>query len=316
MKVLVTGGTGFVGSALVRRLLADGHELHLLVRPTHDPWRIADVLADVRKHEVDLLDRDRLADTVARIHPEWVFHLGTHGAYSWQTDATEIVRVNVSGTMALVQACLATGFETFVYAGSSSEYGYVDHPPAETEPLRPNSHYALTKAFGTQLCGYEARHRHVALVTLRLYSVYGPYEDSRRLMPTLIAHGLTGRLPSLVDPDVARDYVFIDDAVEAFVLAASTGGQAYDAIYNVGSGVQTSMRDVVDVARRVLGIVERPQWGSMANRAWDTTVWVADARAVRRRLGWVPRFAFEQGFEEMVARVKRSPQLLARYGVR
>ena len=85
-RVLLTGGTGFVGANLSRRLLEDGHEVHLTVRPTSPRWRIEATLSDLRLHEVDLADREALARLVKGIRPDWVFHLAAHGAYPFQTD--------------------------------------------------------------------------------------------------------------------------------------------------------------------------------------------------------------------------------------
>jgi dolichol-phosphate mannosyltransferase len=301
-RALVTGGSGFIGAGLVRRLIADGHQCHLLVRRGYDPWRIADIRPDLHLHEVDLTDARALDATVARIRPDWVFNLAVHGAYSWQTDVEQIVRTNVLGTTELLGACLRAGFEAFVNSGSSSEYGPKDHAPSESEPLEPNSHYAVTKAYGTHLCRFTARDRNVHIVTLRLYSVFGPLEEPRRLMPTLIEHGLRGTLPPLVAPDVARDYVYLDDVIDAYLRAAARPTEELGAVYNVGTGVQTSIREAVEVARRVLGVTAEPQWGSMPNRGWDTNVWVADASRIRQALEWRPRYTFEEGFREMAKR--------------
>jgi nucleoside-diphosphate-sugar epimerase len=299
-RVLVTGATGFVGANLARRLLRDGHEVHLLVRHGHQSWRIDEIRPHFRLHEADLGDSDTLSALVGRMRPDWVFHLAAYGAYSSQTELPCMVQTNIVATMNLVEACLKTGFEAFINTGSSSEYGLKDHPPAETEWLEPNSGYAVTKASATMYCRYIARTRHVPLTTLRLYSIFGPYEEPTRLMPTLIEHGLRGELPPLVNPEIARDFVYTEDINDAYMLAAMTPGQEHGAVYNAGSGRQTTLREVVDVARRVLGINMEPHWDSMPARLWDTTVWVADNQRIRTALGWRPRHTFEDGFRRMV----------------
>lgn len=312
-RALVTGATGFVGANLARRLLVEGHEVHLLVRPGHDPWRIEAIRPDVRLHLGELADADAVGRAVERVRPEWVFHLAAHGAYPAQRSVEAIVRTNVLGTVALVEACCRSGFEAFVHTGSSSEYGFKDHPPAESEWLDPNSHYAVTKASATLFCRYTARHRDVPITTLRLYSAYGPWEEPTRLMPTLAVCGLAGSLPPLVNPAIARDYVHVDDVVDACLLAVTTPAPERGAVYNLGTGVQTSLHEVVDVARRVLGLTVEPRWGSMPDRSWDTSVWVADSRAIRRALGWAPRHTLEQGFRLMVAWLRDDPALCQLY---
>jgi len=298
-RVILTGGTGFVGANLARRLLCDGHELHLLVRPGHQRWRIEDIRADVRLHELSLHDKDTVARLVSQIRPEWVFHLAVHGAYSWQTDWEQMVQTNIQGTMSLVSACLKTGFEALVNTGSSSEYGFKDHAPAESEPLEPNSHYAVTKAAATLFCRHTAQSQQVRLPTLRLYSVFGPYEEPGRLLPTLIMRGLNGELPPLADPAVARDFVYVDDVVEAYLLAATVPTSEWGPVYNVGTGVQTSLREVAAVAREIMSIAPEPVWNAMPNRTWDANVWVSDNRKIRAQLGWQPRHTFADGFRLM-----------------
>lgn len=310
-KVLITGAAGFVGAVLARRLVEEGQEVHLLLRPEGDPWRLAGI--DAPRHAVDLTDEKGVADTLERVRPEWVFHLAAHGAYSWQTDLRRIVETNLLGTMRLVRASLSLGFEAFVNAGSSSEYGFTDHPPRESEPLRPNSDYALSKAAASLFCcDLAVRHR-APLVTLRLYSAYGPYEEPSRLLPTLAVLGLEGKLPPLVSPKVARDFVFVEDVAAGFVLAAENAGREPGAVYNLGTGRQVTLREAVAVAQRTLGIEVEPEWQSMPDRAWDTKTWVADASKIRRELGWKPRVTFEEGFRRLVSWLEENPALRARY---
>jgi len=311
-RVILTGGTGFVGANLARRLLRDGHELHLLLRPNHQPWRIAEIRSDARLHELHLHDAEAVARVVGQIRPDWVFHLAVHGAYSWQTDWEQMVRTNIQGTMSLVSACLKAGFEALVNTGSSSEYGLKDHAPAESEPLEPNSHYAVTKAAATLFCRHTAQSRRVHLPTLRLYSVFGPGEDPGRLLPTLIMQGLKGKLPPLADPDVARDFVYVDDVVEAYLLAAAVPTPEWGAIYNVGTGVQTTLREAVAVARRAMNISAEPVWNTIPNRQWDANVWVSDNRKILARLGWQPRCSFAEGFRLMLDWFRKGPPLCYR----
>jgi len=223
-RVLLTGGTGFVGANLVRRLLADGHAVHLVVRPERSLWRLAGIRDDVKLHQASLEDRAAVERVVRRARPEWIFHLAAHGAYSWETDLDRILAVNLLGTVNLVRACLRPGFDAFVNAGSSSEYGFKKRAPTEREWVEPNSHYAIAKVAATHFCRFTARSERVSIATLRLYSVYGPWEEPGRLMPTLIVQGLAGRLPALVEPRIARDYVYVDDVCDAFVRAAAKPG--------------------------------------------------------------------------------------------
>ncbi|MDQ6915354.1 MAG: NAD-dependent epimerase/dehydratase family protein [Actinomycetota bacterium] len=308
---LVTGAAGFIGANLVRRLVADGDDVHALVRPGAAAWRLEGV-PDARLLPADLGDADAVEAAVRRARPDRVFHLAAHGAYSWQTDAPEMARVNVGGTIALVDACARAGCQALVHAGTSSEYGYVRHAPTEDEAPRPNSAYAVTKLAATLYCAHAAREGRLPATTLRIYSAYGPWEEPGRLMPTLAALALRGRLPPLVDPATARDFVHADDVVEALVRAAGAAGRA-GPILNVGSGRQTTMHELVSLARRVFEVAAEPEWGTAAPRPWDTDVWVADAGRIRRELDWAPRISLEAGLRGLGDWLGRDAALAERY---
>jgi len=296
-RVLVTGAAGFVGANLARRLVSEGHATHLVVHRASETWRLVGVEAEVSV--VDLADAEDVDGLVARVRPDWIFHLAAHGAYSWQTDMRRIVAANVTGAANLLQAALDVGCEALVNAGSSSEYGLKTGAPDEHEAVDPNSVYAATKAAATMLFRHAAIARGMPITTLRLYSAYGPWEDPRRLIPALVRSGLEGRLPPLVDAATARDFVYVGDVVDAFVLAASTDVPA-GSVFNIATGVQTTLADAVAVARRVLEIDEEPRFGSLPARAWDSPTWVGDASRARAELGWSPSHSFEGGFEATV----------------
>jgi nucleoside-diphosphate-sugar epimerase len=277
-RILVTGAAGFVGANVVRWLLHDGADVTGLVRPGGDPWRLTGL-------ELELVEAD-----VREPFPGGfavVYHLAAHGSYSWQRDEAAIRATNVLGT----EHALAAG-ERVVVAGSSSEYGLKPYAPAEDEPLEPNSPYAAAKAEATSLALENGA------VVLRLYSAYGPWEHPDRLVPTLLARGLGGELPPLVSPAIARDFVHVDDVCSAFALAADAEGGR---VYNVGSGRQTTVAEVVELARRLLDLDAEPQWGSMPDRGWDTETWVANPERIRRELGWEARIGLEEGLARTLA---------------
>jgi UDP-glucose 4-epimerase len=278
----VTGAAGFVGANLVRRLIGCGHEVHALLQPTTDPWRLAD-LDDLRCIDGDIADVEAVERGFVSARPDWIFHLAAHGAYSFQTDVVGMARSNVLGTATILAAAERHGCMVLINTGTSSEYGDCDHAPGEDEPPRPNSDYAATKAAATWLC-QRARARGVPVTTLRLYSAYGPYEEERRLIPTLLRSALAGGWPPLAVPTVVRDYVYVEDVIDAYVAAASTSHDS--AIYNVASGVQTSLAEVVDSAAKIFSIQVQPEWGGYPKRAWDTRVWVGDPALIRSELGW------------------------------
>ncbi len=312
-RVLLTGATGFVGANLARRLLQEGHDVHLLVRPGYAAWRIKEIRPHVRLHSAPLTHPTLIQRSVKKIRPDWIFHLAAYGAYSSQNDAPAMIQTNILGMNTLLEACIHNGFEAFVNTGSSSEYGYQPHAPSEADIPEPNSLYAVTKLSATQLCRYVARKHKLHIPTLRLYSVYGPYEEPTRLIPTLLVRGLKGKLPPLVDPRIARDFIFVEDVIEAYLQAASKKSREWGAIYNVGTGVQTSLRQVVEVVRKLLPIEQKPRWSTMPNRSWDTRTWVANSRKIQSQLHWSAKTSFKQGLVETLEWLRKHPAWLQHY---
>jgi nucleoside-diphosphate-sugar epimerase len=312
-RALVTGAGGFVGAALVRHLLAAGDDVTAFVRPGSPLWRLQGIGRQARVSEVDMRDADCVAAQVKRAAPNVVFHLAAHGAYSWQTDVLAILETNAVATAALLEAAVAAGAGAFVQAGSSSEYGLKDHAPREDELPEPNSAYAVGKLAATFYGQWVAAREQARVVTLRLYSVYGPWEEPGRLVPTLIEHGLRGALPQLVSPDTARDFVYVDDVCRAFVRAAEAPSVPLGAVYNVGTGRQTTLSEIVAVARDVLGVSAEPEWGSAPARSWDTDVWFSDPRRIERDLGWRAETALGDGLRAMTAWMTEDPARLERY---
>ena len=311
-RVVLTGATGFVGANLTERLVEEGHEVHILVRDGYRTWRVEHLLPHLHLHELDLLDRDRLDTEIQRIRPDWIFHLATYGAYSWQDDSTQAIHTNYLSTVNLIETCIKTGFEAFINTGSSSEYGIKDHAPTEHEALEPNSYYAATKAAASLFCRYVAQRHNRPMFTLRLYSVYGAFEEPGRLIPQMILKGLAGEFPPLTDPNIARDFVFSEDAVGSyFVVAESAASLPPGEIYNVGTGQQTTIEDVVKVATEVFELQREPVWNSMPNRSWDSSVWVANNHKLCG-IGWKPQYGFRAGFLKTVAWFRQNADLINR----
>jgi UDP-glucose 4-epimerase len=315
MRALVTGAGGFVGANLAARLAEEGHDVVAWTHPGSPTWRL-DHLADaIEVVPVELLNPDAVATGIRSARPDWVFHLAAHGAYSWQRDPELIMQTNLVATVRLLAACQGHGFNAFVHAGTSSEYGFQDHAPSEGELSEPNSDYATMKAAATMHCRFVAQRDDVHVVTLRLYSVYGPWEEPGRLMPTLVARGLEGRLPPLVSPDTPRDFVSVRDTERAFLLAAGRDGVERGSVFNIASGRETKLREVVEVARAQMEIDAEPQWGTEPQRSWDAAVWVGDASRAREQLGWHAEDDLPTGFARLVDWLREHPGLWERYEI-
>jgi len=312
-KVIITGAAGFIGANLVRRLLERGDEPHILLPPAYPDWRIRNLKSQVSIHPVDLLDREGLEKTVQAVAPELIFHLAVYGAYSFQEDIDRILQTNIIGTANLVQACLKTDFSALVNTGSSSEYGFKDHPPLEDEYIEPNSYYSVSKAAATHFCRFTAHKTGRKIPTLRLYNIYGPYEEPARLIPALLVKGFDKKLPPLVNPAISRDLVYIDDVTDAYLLAAESQLNDTGAIYNISTGIQSTLKDIVAQVRKIIAIPEEPQWGSMKDRRWDTEIWIGDSSKIRSELGWQPKISLEEGLKKTIEWLEGDDEMLEYY---
>lgn len=316
-RVLLTGATGFIGAYVAHRLLQDNYVVCILVRPESAMWRIQDIRDQLVMYEGDISELAATKHLLNEILPDWIFHFAAYGAYSYQTDLQTIIQTNTIGTTNLVISAIESGCEAFVNAGSSSEYGYKDHAPSEDEWIDPNSHYSITKASATHFCRYHSLLHKRNVTTLRLYSVYGPYEEPTRLLPHVIAYARKGRYPAFVSPNIARDFVYIEDVYDAFIrVAAAKPTGDLGAIYNVGTGVQTTIHEVAALARQMFQISDEPAWGTMPDRNWDTNTWVANSHLIQAKLGWKPKYSFEHGFTEMVKWFENDPSMSAFYDSR
>lgn len=310
MKILLTGATGFIGANLARRLLADGHEIHLLVRPPSNWWRLADVRDRMQVHEGDVLDAEWVRTTLQRIRPTHVAHLATYGAYPTQTDVTQMARTNVIGTLNLLQAAEAVGVTMFVNTGSSSEYGVKTKPMHEDDALEPTSGYGITKAAATRYCTLRGL-AGLPSVTLRPFSVYGPYEAPSRLFPTAIANVLRDQPVTLANPHVARDFTAVDDVVEGYLAALQATHLRGEAI-NLASGQQTTLGDFAAALLKVTDGRATVRWDAATGRANDATTWVGDPSRAKQLLGWQTRTSLETGLRNFFEWMKTHTDVYAR----
>jgi nucleoside-diphosphate-sugar epimerase len=279
-------------------LLRRGHAVHVLLRDPARAWRLASVRHRLHVHRGDLLDAAGTRAVVQTVRPQVVLHLAAHGAYEKQSDARAILQTNILGTYNLLEAAADHGVELFVSTGSSSEYGFKAEPMCETDRVEPNSFYAVAKAAQTHLCSLLSRRAAMATVTFRLFSVYGPWEEPTRLVPTLIRRARAGLPLEMVAPETARDFVYVEDVLRALLDFAPLAGLRGEVI-NLGSARQTTLREFVAAVTALFGGRSEVRWGAMAPRHWDTERWSADASKAARLLGWAPRWGLPQGLRQM-----------------
>ena len=293
--ILVFGASGFIGANLFEQLFGLRPDVYAITHDATKAWRLK--LLDVPAENVvhcDIVSNTSVRDVFQKLQPKTIFNLAAYGAYSKQKNVGLTYETNVIGTVNLLENC--TPDMVYIHAGTSSEYGFNCTAPQETDQLEPNSHYAVSKVSGAYLVEYYARLHQLNTLNLRLYAIYGGWEEPDRLIPRLVEENLKGQLPPLVSPDISRDFVYVDDCVEAFVLAAlKVGPSIRGRSYNVATGRKTTMRELVAQARSTFDVVPEPVWGGMANRGWDLAEWYGDPRAAETDLGWQASTSLGEG---------------------
>jgi len=293
--IVVFGAGGFIGANLVHAILSVRSDCFAVTHQPFVPWRLIDV-PSANVVQCDITQAVEVERLFARFGFRTLFCLAAYGAYSRQSDVDCIYRTNFQGFVNVVQVAEKKGFSALVHAGSSSEYGLNCSAPGEDASKRPNSHYSVSKVAASYFLQFQGEQRRLPVINLRLYSVYGPWEEADRFVPQIVEQGLEHKLPPLVDPDISRDFVYIDDAIEASILAATRGVKAQPgASVNVGTGRRTTIREVAETAREVFGIEAPLEFGSMPNRAWDLRDWYADPRLAEELLGWKARTGLKDG---------------------
>jgi UDP-glucose 4-epimerase len=301
--ILVTGGAGFIGNAVVRRLVAEGEPVRVLDNFSTGFRRNLDGVS-CELVGGDLCDRDVAAVALRGVRT--VVHLAAVPSVARSVaDPAETWRVNVDGTLRLLEACRAAGVKRFVFTSSSSVYGDAPTlPKREDMPARPLSPYAASKAAGEALAGAYAASYGMSTVALRPFNVYGPRQDPKSeysaAIPRFIAACLAARPCAIFgDGSQTRDFTFVDDAAEAFVLAARSGACG---VFNVAAGSRTS---VLDLVARIRALCGGPEPAFEPRRAGDVLHSQADVSAAEAALGFRARTSLEAGLNRTVEWFRR-----------
>ncbi len=304
-KVLITGANGFIGANLTRRLLTKNFEIHAVSRKDSQIWRLEEIAEKINIHRGDLADKDFVHKLISSVKPQYIFHLAQYGGYPLQKELNRIIEINLMSTINLLIEAEKTGFKKFVYSGSSSEYGIKKKPMSEKNLIEPNTYYGIFKAASSLFCRHKGHDAKLPVSVLRLFSVYGPWEEPGRLMPTLAKKFINGENVQLVRKDVARDFVFVEDVVDVMILAMKSK-RANDQIINIGTGKQTSLKDLVEKAESAWKGKIKAEWGNIEGRPFDSSKWVANVSLAKKTLGWKSKTDLETGLKKTLAWFKKN----------
>jgi len=307
MRILVTGGAGFIGSHLVERLLAAGHTVAILddFNDFYDPQikqaNIAGFAKDVIVHHVDLRDGASVRKLFHREKFEVIAHLAARAGVRPSIQHPQLYYdTNVIGTLHLLEAARVIGAQRFIFASSSSVYGASKTVPfSEDEHLiQTLSPYAATKIAGEFLCSTYSHLYQLRVVALRYFTVYGP-----RQRPDLAIHQFTRRIHAgqpieqFGDGTTRRDYTYIDDVIQGTMAALRYEGPLFD-IFNLGESETIQLKDLIVAIENALG--KKAEINQLPEQPGDMPLTCADISKARKLLGYSPTTRLNEGLPKFV----------------
>ncbi len=299
--ILVTGGTGFVGSNLVRKLSLSKNKIHLLTRNSSNFWRIDDVKKKLDIHKVDIFDKKKLEIVIKKIDPKIVFHLAAYGIKRSENDISKTLDTNIIGTHNLFSILSNQRVKRIVNVGSVFEYGQKlnNNGFLETDCLHPLTFYGITKAAQTNIANHFFKFRSLPVTTLRLFTPYGMFEEKGRLVTDIMFAIIKNKKLKISSPKSVRDFVFIDDVIEALIKASKTPN-INGKVFNIGFGESNSVENIVKLSQnfsnyKIKTIItnnQKQDYDLLGGKGY------ANITKAKKILNWKPKYSLEEGLQK------------------
>lgn len=297
MKVLLTGASGFFGGYVLPRLLAEGHNVGVMLRQSSRPWRLAQSMEATTLIVGDLAEPASYGDALANFAPEAVIHLAWWGVNNRDRDDQRQVD-NLTGTLTLLKQAGCCGARHFIGLGSQAEYGPRNSFIDEDASTRPTTVYGATKLATCLLAQQICRVSGMRFAWLRIFSAYGPGDNPSWLIPSITLSLLRGERPALTRGEQLWDFVHVDDAAAAICAVASTATAA--GVFNVGSGATATIRSIVERLRDVASPGAPLGFGDLPYRPDQVMHLQADITRLTSATGWKPRIPLTDGLQQTV----------------
>ena len=297
MRCLVTGASGFLGSSLVRHLLDRGDEVAVLLRPEKMPTRLQGCLHKVQVVYGDLADTKFLQQSIQQLPIDAVVHLAWFGVTSEFRNSPQQISQNLISTLAIWEAARAAGCKVWVGLGSQAEYGPCTGILREDMFPRPVTAYGVAKLAAGMSTAKMSELAGIRHVWLRLLSAYGPGDDERHMLPSVILDFLARKKPALTPGEQVWDYLYVDDVAEAIcaVLDREVTG-----VFNLGSGTTATIRAIVEQVRDLIDPSLPIGFGEIPYRNDQVMHLEADITCLTSATGWHPAVGLERGLKQTV----------------
>ncbi|MCL4552158.1 MAG: NAD(P)-dependent oxidoreductase [Candidatus Marsarchaeota archaeon] len=296
MKVLLTGATGFIGSHVARVLIDQGNEVYAVVRGSSDLRRINDLVSLLHLVPCDLLAFDELDDHFARIQPEVCINSAWYAVPGKYLSAQENLDL-MHASIHLATSLSRCGCKRFVGIGTCFEYdtgvGYL----SENSPTRPDNLYAATKLALQLILTQLSSVLRMEVAWVRLFYQYGPFEDERRLVASLIRSLLRGKGVRLTRGEQIRDFLHVEDVASAIWAVANSD---LEGLFNVGSGSPVAVRDIAARIGAILGRSELIELGALPYATNESMFICARISSAMENTNWIPKYDLEEGLRSTV----------------
>ena len=298
MKVLVTGATGFLGSFVVQRLLAErSADVTVLLRSSSMPWRLDDCPGLVTMTVCDLMEFDAVRACLRAVRPDCVVHLAWEGVAARDRDDAR-QDLNVAATQNLVQACAEIGVKVWIGLGSQAEYGPHAARLDETAACTPTTRYGAAKLAACHAAQGLCAAAGIGFAWLRLFSIYGPKDHPDWLIPYVTRTLLRGERPAVTAAAQVWDYLFVDDAAEAVVRVAMS--KTARGVFNLGSGRTRVLRSIIEELRDAIDPRLPIGFGELPYRSDRLMHLEADIAHLSEATGWRPVTPMNEGLRQTV----------------
>ena len=303
MRILLTGSTGFIGSALLPALLAAGHEVHTIERYVTGRYSLD---ANAIAHYANLTDYSAIRHIVKQVQPDAVIHLAAISAVSFSYDhPIEVSEVNYLGSVNLAEACYkeVPDFQQFLNASTSEIYGMTLTDPTqkltEASPLAPNSPYAVAKTAFHYYLEYMKQAYDFPYTELRPFNTFARRNNKHFFIERTITQMLTQDKVTLGDPTAIRDWLYADAHVDGY-LKALGNKNAIGRAFNLSTGIGYTTKETAELIAELTGFKGRIIWHATQPRPLDAKILIGDNAQARKLLGWQPGYTLTEGLKKAI----------------
>ena len=299
-NILVTGGTGFIGSAVVNKLINQGCEINIISMPGDSTWRIDDI-SKCRLYEINLLNPQKTEKCIDDIKPEIIFHIaGIIDTRISRESINTAFSLNLEVTKNLLLALNNYDYELFLNTGSGNEYGNNEPPFYEDARENPISPYSASKIAQTYFSRMISNVYEKPIITVRPFLIYGPKQISRSLIPSLIYSGLEKKKLSLTPCEQTRDFIYVEDVADAYLsLAIHLKKIIKKEIFNIGSGIGTQLLEVVNLIKEQMDDTKF-FIGDKPYRPGETMNHYSSIDKIKDIVNWTPKWTLKEGIKATI----------------